>query len=394
MAVLINMAVLIMDSYIKLANLSDSVERESLLEEILTDLFEEHGWKVQRHNKTVDNSLLDLVINRHNISYAVQIKIASEGRADRLIPLWSQVYLQTKQTVRERQHPLVIIAAPRIPERAAKQLVEFTTRYAPEAAVGVIDFEGLRMFRGHHLEDLDANRSFHSPQIKQSRNTPQLFSDSYQWMFKVLLASELPETLLSAPRKTYQNASQLAESAGVSIMTAFRFIQQLQEQGYLHESDRYLKLVRRRELFKRWQNAAAVPAKEVPVRFIFKKDQKKEIKRILNKGSNCLGLFSAAETLRLGFVHGVPPYIYLPRLNDAAISELKNIVPTEPNESPDLILRQPCAPKSVFRGAVMTDGINVCDVLQVWIDVSAHPSRGKEQADFIERRILDSLILG
>jgi hypothetical protein len=28
------------------------------------------------------------------------------------------------------------------------------------------------------------------------------------------------------------------------------------------------------------------------------------------------------------------------------------------------------------------------DILQVWLDVSQHPSRGKEQADLIWRRVL------
>jgi len=30
----------------------------------------------------------------------------------------------------------------------------------------------------------------------------------------------------------------------------------------------------------------------------------------------------------------------------------------------------------------------VSDILQVWLDVSQHPSRGKEQADLIWRKIL------
>ena len=51
-------------------------------------------------------------------------------------------------------------------------------------------------------------------------------------MLKVLLAPEVPEELLSAPREQYRNASQLAEAAQVSVMSAFRFVQQLQVEGY------------------------------------------------------------------------------------------------------------------------------------------------------------------
>jgi hypothetical protein len=34
------------------------------------------------------------------------------------------------------------------------------------------------------------------------------------------------------------------------------------------------------------------------------------------------------------------------------------------------------------------------DVLQVWVDVAAHPSRGREQADLIRKGVLRSVIEG
>jgi hypothetical protein len=61
----------------------------------------------------------------------------------------------------------------------------------------------------------------------------QLFSDLNQRMLKVLLAPELPEGLLSAPRGQYRNASQLAAP--------------------------HLDLVRREDLFGRWL-ALSAPA--------------------------------------------------------------------------------------------------------------------------------------
>ena len=70
-----------------------------------------------------------------------------------------------------------------------------------------------------------------------------LFSDLNQWMLKVLLAPEIPEHLLSAPRGEYRNASELAAAARVSKMSAHRFVQQLQERGYLEASSRRLVLV-------------------------------------------------------------------------------------------------------------------------------------------------------
>jgi hypothetical protein len=227
------------------------------------------------------------------------------------------------------------------------------------------------------------------------REQPHLFSDLNQWMLKVLLAPEVPDELLSAPRGRYGNASQLARAANVSVMSAFRFVQQLQRDGYLHESDPHLKLVRRNDLFRRWQAAALRRVNEAPMRFLLKgSDTRAPLQRMLDSGRACLALFAAAEALGFGFVHGVPPYVYVRRLNPASLSAWKNLVPVAPGEPPDVIVRQAPSPESVFRGVVRPRGVASCDVVQAWLDVSAHPTRGQEQADVIGKRVLSSVIQG
>jgi hypothetical protein len=42
----------------------------------------------------------------------------------------------------------------------------------------------------------------------------------------------------------------------------------------------------------------------------------------------------------------------------------------------------------VFRASVVRDGVPVADILQVWLDVGAHPARGEEQAEEIRHRVL------
>ena len=83
----------------------------------------------------------------------------------------------------------------------------FAQRYAPDAAAGVIDFQGFAMFRGPQLEELNAEGREVPSSVRQSvRDSGALFSDLNQWMLKVLLAPELPEPLLSGPRGQYRNA--------------------------------------------------------------------------------------------------------------------------------------------------------------------------------------------
>jgi hypothetical protein len=273
--------------------------------------------------------------------------------------------------------------------------MKFAERYAPDAGAGVIDFEGLAKFRGPHLDQMDTRGKTLPVSVRRTvPESGQFLSDLNQWMLKVLLAPELPDGLLSAPRGQYHNASQLARAANVSVMSAFRFVQQLQREGYLHESSPYLNLVRREDLFGRWQALSARSPREVPMRFVLRGDQEAQLRRMLGSGRACLALFAAADALGLGFVHGVPPYVYVQRIHPVNLTAWKNLRPCAPGEPPDLIVRQAPAPQSVFRGLVRPKGIAACDVLQVWADVAAHPSRGREQADLIRKRVLHRVFEG
>ena len=90
-------------------------------------------------------------------------------------------------------------------------------------------------------------------------------------------------------------------------------------------------------------------------------------------------------------MHGVAPIVYLERL-DPGVLERLGLSLEAPGASPDLYVRVPAVTESVFRGAVRRDGIPVSDVVQVWLDAGAHPSRGPEQADLIYRRVLRPLL--
>lgn len=373
---------------------SPAAERGQQAEGLLVDIFEQAGWRVERQPKHQKPELDMIVRDSKGVIYAVEVKAAVEGRADRLIPLFSQAVLQSQHGASKNAVPLAVVAAPKISRGAAERILKFAAQYAPDAAAGVIDFEGLRLFRGPHLETLNAEAPKSSLSPKSRRVSGHLFSDLNQWMLKVLLAPEVPEKLLSAPREQYRNASQLAEAAEVSMMSAFRLVQQLRNEGYLSESDSYLNLVRREDLFRRWQASAMRSVKEIPLRYLLKGDPRVQLRKILDSGRSCLALFAAAKALKLGFVEGVPPYIYVERIRPADLASFKNLRQCEPREAPDLILRQAPAPESVFRGMVSANGLAACDVLQVWLDVSSHPSRGREQADLIRRKVLGKIIEG
>jgi hypothetical protein len=82
-----------------------------------------------------------------------------------------------------------------------------------------------------------------------------------------------------------------------------------------------------------------------------------------------------------------PPLLYVERIDPELIQRLG--ISKEKASQPDVYLRIPVYKESVFRAAVEQKGLPVSDVLQIWLDVSNHSSRGKEQADRLREQILE-----
>jgi len=380
---------------------------EARVENLLAVAFRHAGWRVEKEPP----SQLDLLVRKDDLVYAVEIKRASEGRPDRLVPLISQAILQAQAAARElggQVSPLAVLCAPRIPESAAAQIRQFAEKNAPGVAIGLFDEEGFRSFAGPGLEVLNQKRQSLSKNMMLQKEQPKigLFSGINQWLLKVLLAPKIQESLLSAPREEYRNASQLAHASGVSIMSAFRFVKQLREESFLHESEDSVRLVRVKQLMQRWQ-ASNSSWRELRMRWLIRSDAPDALHAAIQKlslnpnrplmrsfsmalGSPirvCAGLFSAAELLGLSFVHGAPRHLYVEEPNPA-LFQLLGLARAREGESVDVFVRVPAARASIFRAAVNVNGMPASDVLQIWLDVAAHPARGGAQADAIWRRVL------
>lgn len=385
-------------------NLAENNEAE--LQHLLADAFRERGWRVSAEPRGSEDARPDFVASAHGKKLIIEFKRASEGRKDRVIPLLSQAALDAiYQSRRIPGHPIpvAIVAANRISDAVAAEALEFMRERAPEVAVGLLDLEGFRSFAGHGLELLNSPRRSGSNVRAPKARPPQLFSDLNQWMLKVLLAPRIPEEYLSAPRGQYHGPSQLAEAAGVSVMSAFRFVEEFSKEGFLDSGRGPLRLVRLRELMSRWAAASQRRILEIPMRWVLHRGKKALAnalrsydrmeqpnfgdQRWMRRPRLCLGLFEAAEELSVGFVHGVKPSLYLERLNVEVLKELGLSGDAEELEA-DVRVRIPGNRECIFRSVVRKDGVPVSDILQVWLDVDQHPSRGKEQADLIWKRIL------
>ncbi len=351
-------------------------------------LFVEHGWSVTSHG------FADLVIRKGKLLYAAEVKRVSEGRSDRLVPLVAQAVLEARHhsAAIPGARPLVVVVGKTIPPRVAEAVKEFTRKYADGVAIGLLDADGLREFEGLGLEAVNRRPSrIRRPHVETK--PVDLFSDLNQWLLKVLLAADLASPdLLNAPLGRYRNATELARAARVSVMTAFRFIEQLRSQGHLHESSSFIRLVRLDELLERWRSASRLPMVFVRAKWLFGRERLVEMRRISHsfQGDICARMYAAADVLGYGIVRGVPADFYVRVMPDDLGSTLGLVRAT--GREGDVSLAIPPARESVFRGATEVDGICATDVLQVWLDVSFDPSRGREQADHLYRKVIGPML--
>lgn len=132
----------------------------------------------------------------------------AHGRADRVIPLLSQAVLQARAySLKSRGCvPFAVVHVDHASEALVANVMTFAAEFAADAAVGIVSAEGMSEFQGEGLEDLNIAAPYRHRQVKGIPiRADNPFSDLNQWMLKVLLAPELREGLLNAPRGRYRN---------------------------------------------------------------------------------------------------------------------------------------------------------------------------------------------
>lgn len=362
--------------------------------ERVAELLRSHGWSVELAPCTMPLQP-GLLARGGSRDYAVEVKCVSEGRPDRVLAMLSQAILQATRHAEELGRvPLAVVFAGEISSSLRRKFEGFQRDYAPDVAVGLVSDAGASYFIGPGLESLNAEvpLRYGKQRSAKPRKASDLFSDLNQWMLKVLLAPELPEKLLHAPRGEYRSVSALAGAANVSMMSASRFVQRLREDGLLEDYSGPFRLVRRHELFRLWKSAALRSSPEMRMSYVIPASGADPLQKAASRLDACIGLFAAADLLNVGHVSGVPPYLYVRRLASSSKPDWPGLVPSGPGEHPNLILKQASAPESMFRGAVRVGDVLVSDVMQIWLDASSHPSRGAEQADHLARKVISSVL--
>ncbi|WP_282267983.1 hypothetical protein [Stenotrophomonas sp. PS02298] len=314
----------------------------------LIALLEHAGWSVaippsSEHSRAAP----DLVIHQGPHRYAVELKTEAEGRPDRVLALLSQAILQaSRYAASMNMQPLAVVLVGSASSSLRQKFAEFQRNYAPDVAVGLLSDAGSSLFIGPGLAGLDReeSRAHRMGKPAQLRKATNLFSDLNQWMLKVLLAPELPDRMLHAPRGKLFSGSDLAQAAEVSPMSASRFLRGMQEEGFIENSAGPLRLVRREELFRRWQSEAMRSSPELRMSYLVPAGGMRQLLKLAARLDACIGLFAAADLLKLGHVNGAIPHAYVRRLSPPLGKDWPGVVPSAPGEPPQVIIKQANAP--------------------------------------------------
>jgi hypothetical protein len=343
---------------------SHQQNRAAEFDNLLTKTLRKAGWHVKQSPRSADNGADIVARNGKNI-YVFQLKALSESRKDRAIPLISQAILEAQiaaARITGSATPVAVLASDHVSDSLSEHVKDFALRNAPDVGVGIIDAGGFRRFAGHGLEVLNAERARVIEGSPKEVSPGNLFSDLNQWMLKILLSRSIPDSLLSAPRGHYENVSQLADAAGVSTMSGFRFVRQLSEEGFLDELGG-MRLVRTEELLERWLRASHSRMHETPARWILSGEKDTFHAALRSYASSlrssvpnsktdqlrrgkprlCLALFAAAEALGFKFVHGTQPHLYIERLDRNVLRELGLSLELADHQA-DVFLRVPKNP--------------------------------------------------
>lgn len=297
--------------------------------------------------------------------------------------LLSQAILEARAASREGERPLAVVVTKRATPLQDARLTTFARRVAPSEAWILCDGEG-QFFP--HLPDEPTLKAAVAPTLRPAENrATNLFSDTNQWLIKVMLAPSLPAHLLKGPRDAARNASDLARLSGISMSGVSRFLRALDEEGHLDRGSGALRISQPLELLTAWSQRTRAAVNDVRVLAVRRSPITIDLK---NLGPTfARGLFDACAALGFEHVKGVPSLIYVGALNQHVFDEL-GVVPAEPGGGFDFALRTPDFPRSVFLGAVSVDGEPTTDIIQCWLDASHYRIRGAEQADYLWRKAL------
>ena len=350
------------------------------------------GWRVAWKPKSGKS---DATLVAEGRRYRVVLNLRAAARLPELRAALADAGLRARRAVKDGDaaHPMAVVAAPRLSAAMCQQLRDYADEYLPDVAWGAFDRERAWCFPALEQWRLPASRRRVSDALsRQAVSAADPFSDLGQWLAKVLLAPQVPESWLSAPRHDVSSRRELARLAEVSLHSTQRWLAAVRQMGFLvDEPDSPIFLMRRREYLQHWASAAMLrKPREIRVSSMSGRSAVEAVHELASKQPErfTLGLLSACNALGVGVVLGGPEHVYFHDPERRALDLYACGLVSAPAGSPgSFVIRRPRASQSLLRGRVQRGLLWCADVLQCYVDLAEYPVRGFEQSREILARL-------
>jgi len=363
---------------------------------------------------------LDFFMSRGNRIFGVKVKFARK-LAEWLFHWMAHpiLVLQAAQRLKGWE-PLLAIYVDSIEQRIVQRFKGQIALYAPDLWWLVADAQGglVAHLPSGNEEVIGGSRGrkggLASPSDSESLSRSLLisprssyasaklsFGDLDQWLLKVLFFARSKAAGWGGPRGPIRNLAQLAKLASVSPPLVYRWAAAMERSGYLMKRmGRVPILENLNALLGEWRGRYRVSDNNpMPCSPVFgeRMDERFDEKfldglRHLPGNAPLCALTGHLACRLYSLKHSEARSIHLYFSGEpSALMEALQLVPSADPGAPIVLLR-PRHPRSVFGGILSLDGVSVCDIFQVYLDLYHLPDRGREQADFVNERMLGPLL--
>jgi hypothetical protein len=193
--------------------------------------------------------------------------------------------------------------------------------------------------------------------------------------------------MLEEPARAWQ-VSELASVTDVSLGQASNVTRRLLHEEYLTKTQKRLRLIQPGVLLEAWQSQYVSPAHMLLPYYSFEREPEQLTQRLAKAGreqqlSYAVTSFAGAA-LVAPFVQGigvVQAYI----ADGTAVDRWVSALALRPvTAGPNVLLMVP-RDQAVFYRTQVKDRVAVVGNIQLYLDLSLEPARGKEQADFLRK---------
>jgi len=289
----------------------------------------------------------------------------------------------------------------RMSDKARIDIAEYADRFRQDLSWFIIDEAGQGYARLQGESEEISVEPLAPAGRPQGRGAPNrsMFSLNNQWLLKVLLLHGMDRKHWGGPQDGPESIVDLARIAKVPQPSVSKFVSRFEEAGFLHRVQGRLVVRRHLELLNDWYHADKHSRlRAVGVRPMYGDEPEDRLLKRIKE--HCRPSIAAGAIPPVAVSHHLGCHLLGVGRSNVRAVHLHASQPVEDvlssldlvrddSESPRMSVRWARASVAVFGGAVLANGVPVCDILQCYLDVRSSRARGEEQAQYI----LDSILL-